>query len=432
MGRRRFLVMIGICAAMAKPPAALLAGGFAIPHQSPKGLALAGAFVGGTDDPSAVFYNPAALVEVDGNRLLLVSSYAHIASRVQNSGRTAVNQHDDQILGSLFANYHVPSTPITLGFGAYSPFGLATTYERDFVRFAALRSELRTLYLTPALAWKVSESLSVGAGASFVRASSILSRSLCFDIFAGCLDQEGPLEAKIRLTDTDTAWTYAIGLLIKPTLRTKIGVNYRARADLDFNHATVKLEGALAPARVSAKVRPIPLPPVLSVGLFWRIADSAGVEFVYEHARWSEFKSVKASLSPPPTLAPFGARIAGFNLPQDWKDGSTLRLGAFHRIDERLEIRAGTALGESPIPKRTLTPAIPGGHVASINVGGAYRFARFSVEVGYMLAFHRKRRVSNPELEGRPATNIPFLGAPGKDTYRTLNHFFSVGLGSRF
>lgn len=429
----RLVVLLALCADLVgSGRTEIYGGGFAIPHQSPKGLALAGAFVAGADDASSVFYNPAGLTEIQSNEILLVSSYVRVASSVRNSGRTATNKHDDQLLGSFFANFHVPSTPMTLGFGAYSPYGLATTYEQDFARFAGLRSELRTLYLTPALAWKASEFFSLGAGVTFVHASTILSRALCFDRFTGCLAPQGPFEAKIRLTDTDEVFTYAIGLLLKPNPWTRIGLSYRARADLDFNKARVKPEGALAPAQVSAKVRPIPLPPVLSLGFFWRIADSAGVEFVYEHARWSEFKSVKASLSPAATLAPFGVTIPGFNLPQDWKNGSTFRLGAFHRLTESAEIRAGTALGESPIPNRTLTPAIPGGHTVSLNLGGAYRFARFSVELGYMLAFHKKRRVSNRELEGIPATNIPFLGAPGRDTYRTLNQFFSVGLSSRF
>lgn len=120
-----------------------MASGFTIPHQTARGLALSNALTAGVNDPSAVYYNPAALGEVEGNKLLATGTYVGLYNSVENSGQKAVNKHDDNFLASVFTNYHIPGSDFTLGMGTYAPFGLATTYDRDFTRFAAERTELK-------------------------------------------------------------------------------------------------------------------------------------------------------------------------------------------------------------------------------------------------------------------------------------------------
>ncbi|MBI4488322.1 MAG: outer membrane protein transport protein, partial [Deltaproteobacteria bacterium] len=130
-----------------------LGGGYAIPYQSAKALGLGNAVTAGVNDPSAVYSNPAALPEIEGNQILGGVQYINVISGVKNSGRNSRNQHDDNFIPTLFANYHIPSTDVTLGLGLYTPFGLATSYKPDsFTRFGAVRSELKLFYINPALA----------------------------------------------------------------------------------------------------------------------------------------------------------------------------------------------------------------------------------------------------------------------------------------
>jgi len=46
--------------------------------------------------------------------------------------------------------------------------------------------------------------------------------------------------------------------------------------------------------------------------------------------------------------------------------------------------------------------------------------------------FYKTRKVNNGELEGLPATGIPFSGAPGKDKYTTFNNFVAASVSYRF
>ena len=402
----------------------VLAGGYMIPHQTARGVGLSNAMTAGVSDASAVYYNPAALSEVAGNDILGTGTYINVINSVENSGRNAVNKHDDNFLASLFANYHIPNSDFTVGIGTYTPFGLATTYEHDFTRFAAEKSELKTIYVTPAIAWHPVKYFSLGMGLSFVHASAVFARSLCFNSLA-CTFAPGVGEGRIRLTDTDDAFTYNLGVLLKPTDNWKFGLSYRARTDLRFRGANVKFGGVLsgtAPAK--ANVNPLPLPPVINAGVFWQISPAWGTEFVYEYARWSEFKSLKSTFLSGP--------LPGFNLPQDWKNTTTLRLGSYYDLNRNFQLRAGVGLEEGPVPGKTLNPAIPSADILTLNAGLGYKWAKFSVDVGYMAVFYKTRRVTNDQLEGTPATGIPFLGAPGKDKYRTYDNQVAISVGYQF
>ncbi|MGH7929963.1 MAG: OmpP1/FadL family transporter [Candidatus Binatia bacterium] len=402
----------------------LLAGGFMIPHQTAKALALGNAMTAGVNDPSAVYYNPAALGEIDGNKILVTGIYGGVYNSVENSGRRAVNKHDDNFLASLFANYHIPNSDFTIGLGTYTPYGLATTYDREFTKFAAQRTELKIIYVTPSLSWHPSKYFAVGGGPSFVHASGLFSRALCLAGGGACTFPAA--QGRLRLTDTANAFAYNVGVLIKPREDVKLGLSYRGRADIRFDSADVKLSGALAPfGNRRANVRPIPLPPVINAGLFWQINPSWGAEFVYEYARWSEFNRFSATFSPPVPLP-------GFSLPEDWKNTSTLRLGSSYKLNRHWEIRGGLAVEETPIPSRTLNPAIPGSDLLTVNAGVGYEWQNFGIDLGYMAVFYKTRKVTNNELEGLPATGFAFPGAPGKDKYETFNNFVHLSLSYTF
>ena len=408
-------------------------GGFTIPHQTARGLGLSNALTAGVNDPSAVYYNPAALGEVQGNVLLANGSYINVINDVENSGRNSVNKHDDNFLATLFGNYHIPGTDFTAGIGTYTPFGLATTYDSAITRFAAQRTELRTIYVTPAIAWHPSNQFSIGGGLSFVHASGLFTRALCFDSAACTAIVGSPAEAHLRLTDTQNAFTYNLGVLIKPTDTLKFGLSYRARADIRFKDADVKLGGVGFAANPNAKadVKPLPLPPVINAGAFWQITPAWGAELVYEFTRWSEFKNFKANFAPIPLF--FGlAPVPGFKLPQNWKDTSSVRFGTSYAINKTWEIRGGLSYDGGPTPNRTLNPSIPGGDSITLNAGIGYKWDRFGIDAGYMAVLYKTRRVNNSELEGTPATGIPFNGAPGKDKYETFNNFLSLSASYRF
>lgn len=385
------------------------AGGYAIPHQTARAVGLSNAVTAGVTDPSAVYVNPAALTEIQGNQLLGGLNYINVVSSVEdrNTGRRSVNRHDDNFIPTLFLNYHIPETGLTLGLGSYTPFGLATSYDEDkFTRFGALRTELKTFYLTPALAWCVHPSLSIGGGLSFVHSSAVFSRAL---------NLGGGAEGRIRLTDTDNGYTYNVGLLYKPHEKIKFGLAYRGRVDLNFDTAQAR-----ADSTSRSRGTQVPLPPVISMGINWQITPAWDAEFVYDYTHWSEFRHLKARFNPPLTVFP-GVTLSGLFVQELWKDTHTLRLGTSYRLNENFELRGGIAVDETPIPGRTLGPAIPGADALTLNAGFGYQWRGLTLDLGYMAVFYKTRKVFNDAIE-----------TSGRHKYETFNNFVSLHLGYRF
>jgi long-chain fatty acid transport protein len=403
------------------------AGGYAIPPQTARTQSMGGAAVAGVEDPSAVYVNPAALTRVDGNQVLGGMTYINTISSIKNSGASSRNTHDDDFVPNLFANYHIPNSQFSIGIGTYTPFGLATSYRpNEFTRYAAIRSELRTIFVTPSIAWKPVPYLSLGGGVSFVHSSALLSRAIFFGPFG---------DGKIRITDTDNAYAYNLGILIQPIDQLRLGLTYKSRVKLEFDSADVKFADAAGAGGTVASAKAtainVPLPPTINFGIHWQVNPSWGLEFQYDFVRWSEFEHLKAKFPVPLPGLLGGFPISGFLLPQNWKDASTLRFGTSYKLTQNLEGRAGLALEETPIPASTLGPVIPGADYLCLTAGLGYKWKSINVDLGYMAVFYKSRSVNNTVLEtGGDPNALSFPGVPGKDKYRLFQNL--VGIHARY
>src|SRR5438034_605380 len=74
------------------------AGGYAIPPQTAKAQSMGGAATAGVNDPSAVYVNPAALTQINGNQIMGGLTYINTIGSVKNFGATSRNLHDDDFL----------------------------------------------------------------------------------------------------------------------------------------------------------------------------------------------------------------------------------------------------------------------------------------------------------------------------------------------
>ena len=120
-----------------------------------------------------------------------------------------------------------PERDFWLGLALTSPWGLGVQYDDDwFGRYDSIETRLTTVNLSPALAYRITEWLSIGGGLNIEYADAKLTNALPDTLAPG-----GPSPAtdgQAKFTGDDVALGFNVGVLLKPWSRTRIGLHYRS------------------------------------------------------------------------------------------------------------------------------------------------------------------------------------------------------------
>ncbi len=367
---------------LAAAPLSAAASGFALTEQNGDGLG--NAYAGqaaSAQDASTIFFNPAGMTLLPDRQLVLGVNAIRPSIKFSGTVTPAVggSQGGDagswNLTGNVYYAWHV-SQNLSLGVGVGSPFGLKTDYSPDWVgRYQAIKSELRTVALNPALAWKVNDQLSLGAGLSVEWIDAQLSNAIL------------PLapNSLATLKGSDTGLGYNLGLLWQLTPATRVGLAYRSK----IHH---RLKGTLSvenfaflpsgPAQAE-----ITLPDTASLSLFHRLNARWDLLADVTWTGWSSFKTLTVTYAN-------GAPIS--STPENWRDTWRYSLGANYHWSQALTLRIGTAYDQAPVSDAYRTPRIPDNDRVWAAAGLQYRFSPANAaDVGYAHLFVKNTPINN-------------------------------------
>src|SRR3990172_5072596 len=115
------------------------AAGFRLPEQDSAALGMASAFVGQADNPSAVWYNPAGITQLDGTRVSVGVIGISPELTHENTNGTKDGARRDAHLPVQLYSTHKRNDKIGIGFGINNPFGLATDWSNtSFTRISPI------------------------------------------------------------------------------------------------------------------------------------------------------------------------------------------------------------------------------------------------------------------------------------------------------
>lgn len=363
----------------------------------PQGARAAGqgnAFAAEADDASAIHYNPAGLSQVHGIQSVFGSNV--VGGSVKFKSPTGLDSRGD-FNGSV--NWPPPSnfyfsanlariglpifSPVTVGIGLTSPFGLNTRYPVDGPFNTAVTSAaLPLIDIKPTIAYRISEDLSVGVSADIYTFASFLGEGHVEQkqMSAGVLGI--PAGASIELNGKGTGAGVTASLLYSP-LRNgagkpimSIGLVYRSQAVLPLS-GSLLVNGAKVADASTDLVLPHMFTGAIAV---WPVRNRERewkVELDVEYVSWSSNKNLDIRLSN-------GATILQ---PQQWNNVPVIALGTEHKWLNpqwlphwEVAVRSGYTYTEDPVPNRTFNPATISlsAHTLSLGTGflckGAGRF----------------------------------------------------------
>jgi long-chain fatty acid transport protein len=371
------------------------AAGFALVEQNASGLGNAYAGQAAVAaDASTIFFNPAGMTLLPDRQLVMAGHL--IKPQAGFSGSSNIGGGNGGDAGGLaivpngyFAYRLTPD--VHVGVGMNAPFGLKTEYDSTWAgRTQGIKSELKTINLNPAIAWKANESLSLGAGLSVQYAQATLTSQTG----GGLLTVKGD----------NYSWGFNLGALWQLSDATRIGLAYRSEVDQ-------KLEGTAEFSVVTALNTPVTasvtLPDSASLSLVHQLNPRLELLADMTWTGWSDFDELRI------------VRAAGTTLgvtPENWNDSYRYSVGANYRLNDKVTLRSGLAYDETPVSDAFRTARIPDESRTWLSFGAQYRLSsKSTIDVGYAHLFVDEARINKTEsgvtLAGTYEASVDILSA---------------------
>jgi len=406
------------------------ATGFQLNEQSGSGLGTA--FAAGaamTDDISAMWWNPAALSQFQSMQAVGVLNIITPSVKFQNNASLpAANQPLGNDGGNAGGYNFVPnlyvSIPInkqwTFGLGINVPFGLTTEYDDGWIgRFQALKSQIKTININPAIAWQVTPQVSLGFGVNYQQIDATLTQNVNYSgallqaaaangIAPGsptynAIAQATPgIMSKANVDGDDYAWGWNIGIAWDVNKQLRLGASYRSEVkygltgNVNYDNPTIALPPGTSPqlaatiAALSAGINQtvlygrgitsdITLPQMANISMLYRVNDRWEIMADAQWTGWSSIPELKLVATAPPSLPV---------LPLNWDDTWKIAAGASYVVNDKWKARFGLAFDQTPVTNSP-TVRLPDSDRFWLTAGTQYKWnknMKFDAGFAYIFA----------------------------------------------
>ena len=384
------------------------AAGTEVPDQGAAASGTGGAATARAGDPSAAFFNPAALVDGKGLRVGLGATLAlPSVSAKQSPGAppptfSVSTESALRVIPYLSASYAYEW--FVAGLSVNVPFGGGVTWPSDWpLRFEAIESQLRVFRLAPFVGVGTKR-ISIAAGPQIDVGSLVIRRATNHVL------EEG----SVHVAGSGSSVGAQVALFFRPLDPLTFGISYKSKSVLRMSgDADFDVPPTFAPQYPDQGMSTVMrLPERLAFGAGWSIVDTTRVLLDVTYTGWSTNELLVLDFE--------NTQTPDAVIRNEWRDTVAVRVGGEHDLDKRITVRAGffvDGLTGPAAPARNLSPTSPDMTRVGGSLGGG-----FSLTDGVALDAFYQFFV----LASRASTSADFPLA----TYGGTAHLF--GLGARF
>ena len=405
-----------------------MAGGFRLPEAGAKAMGMGFAFTAQADDPSAIYFNPAGITQLQGSNIkggiTYVKENGGTFSGTTPRGSGTETQKDlNFFIPNLF--FTKGSKDFAYGVGVFSPFGLGQEYQdpaNSLFRNQITKINLMTVVVNPTVAWKINEFVSVGAGIDYMYGTAVLEKTPVNAGLGGNLYNS-------KLEGSGDAWGYNFGILVTPSKDVKVGFSYRSPfalnipdGDVEIRNINAATSAAFFGSATSFDTKgsaTINMPATATLGVAY-IMNKLTLEADADWTFWHSFKTLDVTLKDQRSPV-----LVNTVSPKNWKDVVAFYLGAEYRVTDPLALRLGFRYDPTPVPATTMGPELPDSNKMYYSAGAGYKFKNWTFDLAYMYVDKQDRTVSNIRAEGANS-----VGSDG--TWSGDAHLVAFDVGYKF
>lgn len=424
------------------------ASGFSIPVKSISDQG--NQFAGGAalaSDASTNYYNPAGNTRINHPELVTGLVYIFSPARFegeasapsptlppplpaglipayQGTGKANTFQHG--LLPLLHFVSPMFSDKLFFGFSVTVPSGLSTKYEGDSIlRYANLQASASFINLSPSLAFKITDKLSIGAGPDFQKFDATF-KNLAYAItpimlppFIKQVDAETQIDA--------SSWGYGwhAGLMYQFTPHTRMGLSYISKIIHDASGtSSFSLPEHQQLNTTNLKLRLV-LPPSTLLSIYHEFADQWAIMGTIGYTQWNVFKDViiKNVASPSST---FTLMPKDITMPENFHNTWSFATGLNYKFNEKFLLRLGISVETQATDDVCRDVIMPDSAMLATTIGFHFQQTKaIGWDVGYGHSFNRVTNINH-------ISNLDAGGTTETGTYRRQGNALGVQLVLNF
>jgi long-chain fatty acid transport protein len=385
-------------------PSVSFANGFQLPDQDAFATARGEAFVATADNPSAIYYNPAGITQLQGNNFRSgIYGIDLNFSYKSPAGTTYHNQDTLHAIPQFFYTYSLEELPLSFGLGVYSPYGLGNQWPQNTgFRTLGTKSSITYATINPVIAWQIIPSLSIGAGLTVNYAD--------LDLQQGLFWPTQPYDG-FKFTGNGWAVGYNAGVLWKPIDKLAFGGSFRSPTSFNLNGFTRAYNNVTTPSppfpnsippfsQGSGANAKFPFPLNTIVGVSYRPTPQWNIEFDAEYTDWNSLNTVTVNQSTPAPVLP-----GSIPLTLDWQSSWYYELGATRYFDNGWHISGGYIFNENSVPEKYYQTLVADQNRNFFSIGTGYKGKSFDFDIAYQFGYGPARTISGstPSASGQTA-----------------------------
>jgi len=362
----------------------LFANGLNLNGVGSKGSGMGTAFIGLADDWSAVFFNPAGLIQLKKpvfsafvTDLIPTGTY-----KFEFLGTTLADTETKSLMypSGALAYFKPVSDKMVAGIAAFVPSGVGARWPGDELAMLSggqpftWDSKIFMITVSPAVAIKFSDKLSFGAALNIDYAQLKMERP------AG---GEGGIPWFQYSENLDgIAVGATLGLMYKPNDIFQFGLSYKlpVKATIKGTSTAPFLTGMGLPGESEGK-RAATWPMWAGAGIAVKPNDKLTIIADVIWYNWGKLQDI------PVTYASEGWKAAGLEeggeLVLNWEDTVNIKFGIEYRLSDSFALRAGYYTDHSPSDEETLNILLPSIDYRGWTMGFGYKRGKIQVDVAF-------------------------------------------------
>jgi len=380
------------------------AAGFRLAEQDAKATGMGNSFVAVADNASAVWYNPAAITDLEGTNVSLGTVMIMPSMEHKNTNGTTDKIEETTHIPPHFYATRKLNDSMSLGFGVNAPFGLSTEWDKATAatRTTATKSEVKAINANLNGAIKLSDKLSFAAGLSYVSVDATLN-------------SWHPAGREILLNGDGTTMGYNAAIMYKYNEKLKAGLSYRSKAKAKLEGDLENLTSLGSTMEVKTELT---LPDMLQIGVSHQCTDKWLFSVEADYTNWTTYRQIIIKKQSDSSVVS--------NAPKYWQSVWAFRLGSEYKYSDTLKFRFGTFYDNNPVQEKYFESRVPDTDRVAFSLGAGWNKGNFTVDASYMYLMFQERKITDSLLDTAGVPN----SLNGK--YNSAAHLPAITIGYKF